>query len=89
MELKFVNTFTVADFKANHEIATIDIVKSPKTGKLFFSAYSSKKGTITGPVGENFKECPMVSEVIGDGGEVFYLLHKKGASSEENIVDKL
>ena len=88
MNLTFVNTFSLADFKKNNEIAKIEIIKSPTTGKLFFSCYSSKLGRISGAVSSDYRTNTMVSRVVAEGEE-FYLIHKAGSNPVENILDTL
>ena len=80
--LSFGEQLQVSQFKARFHVDTIDIVKSPTTGKLFFTA-----GEVRGAVAENYKEAPVFSFVtVPDKAESFWLLHKKGSS---NTVDTL
>ena len=82
--LVFHSTMTVAEFKENMGIDTIDIVRSPKTDKLFMAKGGS--GEAIGAVHPDYKEGPVVSEVSGNDGERFFLLHKRGSS---NSIDSL
>lgn len=77
----FVETFTVEQFKAEVETSKIELIKSPKTGKYFIAdaagnpvAAVSKKITKASDLTD-----PVVSQVIGDDGEEFYLMHNRGA----------
>ncbi len=79
-KLTFVKTLSIADFKAQNNNNGIEVIKSPKTGKLFFVC-----GAITGAVSDDYKEAPCMSLVSGENGE-FWLLHKKQSN---NTVDTL
>ena len=82
-DLTFHATMTVAEFKAAMGVETIDIVRSPKTEKLFMAKPS---GEAIGAVHPDYKDGPVVSEVSGTDGVMFFLLHKKGSN---NSVDSL
>lgn len=84
--LTFRKSFSVENFKANQGTDKIDVVKSPKTGKLFM-AWTDKNG-------ENHRGAvsakgvpqgkPEISEVVDQDGMVFFLLHEHQESA--NIV---
>lgn len=81
-DLKFTDEKrTVAEMKEATGVGAIDIVKSPKTGKLFFSAGS----TVGAVAKKGYSERPMFTKVIGDEGS-FWLLHNQ---SDSNVVDSL
>jgi hypothetical protein len=82
-DLVFHATMTVTEFKSAMGIDTIEIVKSPKTDKLFMAKPS---GEAIGAVHPEYKEGPVVSEVSGADGVRFFLLHKKGGN---NTIDSL
>jgi hypothetical protein len=73
-DLKFIETLTVNQFKAKMNVERLDIKKNPHTGKLFFS-YGAKVGAVSA---KGIPSKPMVSEVCGEDGETFYLLHNEG-----------
>jgi hypothetical protein len=77
--LTFVRTLTPKQFGAQFNVEKIDIIVNPKTSKTFFSA-----GALSGAVTDNYKEDPMFSEVHGEDGELFWMLHKKNTS--DNVV---
>lgn len=85
-DLTFMRTLSPSKFKTEKDISTIQIVKNPNTGKLFFT--SKDDSSISGPVSGSWKEDPAFSEVRGDEGEVFWMLHKRG-SGDDNVVDTL
>ena len=80
--LEFLESYSVAQFKAEVKCDSIDIIKNESTGKHFFSA-----GSISGAVSAklDYKENPCFSKVRGTDGEVFWLLHKRTS----NAVDTL
>ena len=67
-EATFVETFTVEQFKAEVGTSVIELIKSPKTGKYFIADLTE----------------PVVSNVIGDDGEEFYLMHNKGTGGNNS-----
>ena len=74
--LKFLNTMSAEEFKAQHGITKLDIFRNEKTRRHFF-AYGNDYGAVYAkyPL-EPLKE-PMVSEVLTSTGEQFFLLHNK------------
>lgn len=84
-DLVFVSTMSIAAFKTAENVSTIEIVKSPKSGKLFFVADS-----ITGAVAQSFSvdDVNAISIVhkAGDKDGSFYLIHKKQSN---NVVATL
>lgn len=85
--LKFINTYTVAEFKELFGVVKIDIIKNPHTSKLFFTCNSKDLGSKSGPVSDDYATNPAISLVEGDDKEQFYIIHKKG--SAENTVASL
>ena len=78
-KLIFNETLTVEQFKAKTKVSRIDVKKSPKTGKLFFTF-----GTQIGAVAtKGIPKHPMFSFVKGDPTPenpdgTFWLLHEEG-----------
>ena len=72
--LKFIETMSVADFKAKMGVGKIDVKQNPNTGKCFF-VY----GCETGAVSERFLKGditkPVISQVCSpETGDMFYQL---------------
>jgi len=82
--LKFISSLGIEAFKASTNSTTIEIVKNPKTGKLFFVTDAGIKGGLpAGTTEANLPEImasPQISAVEGDKGQ-FYLLHKKQSNN--------
>ena len=76
-KLEFLSTVSAEDFKAAQGVSKLDILKSETTGKCFFS-WGSQSGAVTSKYPKEPLTEPMVSEVMTDEGETFYLLHNKG-----------
>ena len=84
--LTFGDTLTVEQFKELVNVSRIDVKKSPKTGKLFFT-YGAKTGAVAA---KGIPQHPMFSLVCPEGdtlnvahaGErecsTFWLLHEEG-----------
>ena len=77
--LNFKQTLTVSQFKTECGTASIDIVRNPKTDKLFAS---DDAGNSIAAVSEKAIDAAelVVSLVAGDNGEEFYLIHPKGSA---------
>lgn len=72
--LIFNETLTVEQFKAKEHVNRIDVKRSPKSGKLFFT-FGAKTGAVASA---GIPQNPMISNVTGNNGETFYLLHEEG-----------
>ena len=84
--LTFGDTLTVEQFKELVKVSRVDVKKSPKTGKLFFT-YGAKTGAVAA---KGIPQHPMFSAVCPEGdtldiahaGErgcsTFWLLHEEG-----------
>lgn len=72
--LTFLKTYTIEQFKAMHNVNSIEVRRNPHTNKLFFS-YGNETGAVSSK-GVPVKK-PMISAVQGDAGD-FYLLHEQG-----------
>jgi len=86
-DLKFLKTFTVAEFKQKFDLEKIEILKNPKTGKNFFS-YGFETGTVSDKFESNGRlNVPVISEVCSaETGDTFYMLHEKGTSSAQVLA---
>ena len=86
--LKFLNTQSVAQFKANVQTDEIKVLRNEQTGKCFFS-YGSGTGAVTSKYPESSLNHPVVSEVAStETGVTFYLLHNEsegGATKLETL----
>ena len=71
-------TLTVEQFKAKELVSRIDVKKNPKTGKLFFT-YGAKSGAVAI---KGVPNRPMISNVTGQDGTSFWLLHEEGNGAE-------
>ena len=78
--LEFGKSLDVQKWKSENGVDRIEVVKSPKTGNLFFTA----DGEVKGAASEGALEADSVSitEVVGSDGP-FLLLHKRGS---DNVV---
>lgn len=74
--LKFLETMTVEEFKAQKGITKLDIFRNEKTGKAFF-AIGNEYGAVYAKYPKEPLIEPMVSEVATSTGEKFFLLHNK------------
>jgi hypothetical protein len=83
-ELVFSNSKTIGQFKADNNVSKIDIVKNPKTEKIFFS-YVGGSGAVSSKWVRS--EVSIISTVSDrETGETFLMLHNEGVS---NVIDTL
>lgn len=80
--LTFNETLTVEQFKAQMNVSRIDVKKNPKTGKLFFT-YGSKTGAVAV---KGIPAHPMLSNVTGNEGSSFWLLHEEGQGGAPTLA---
>lgn len=87
-DLSFNWTKDIPTFKKHSGASSLNIVKNPNTGKLFFEATNDT--SIRGAVAASWQDGePVVSQVVTSDGEVFHILHKKGSGGTENLVATL
>jgi len=76
--LKFLQTWSVSEFKETKGVSKIDILKGDVSGKAFM-AFGSETGACSHKVLAGELTNPVISQVCSqDTGETFYLLHQKG-----------
>jgi len=76
--LKFIETFSVAEFKAKNGVEKINVKQNPQTGKCFF-VYGCETGAVSDKFLHGKITIPVISQVCSpDTGNMFYLLHQKG-----------
>lgn len=80
--LIFNNTLTVEQFKAQMNVASINVKKNPKTSKLFFT-YGAQTGAVST---KGIPTHPMLSNVTTPDGENFWLLHEEGQGGAPTIA---
>jgi len=82
----FENTTSIANYATQNKLTGIDLVKNPKTGKLF--AVDSKGTTYR--VSEKVQELTMdlqISWFTPEEGDPSFMIHPAGAPA--NVVSKL
>ena len=77
-KLDFLRTLTVEQFKKLMLVNSIKVKKNPKTGSLFFT-YGGEVGAVSL---KGIPTNPMLSEVIGNDGTSFWMLHEEGNGAE-------
>lgn len=76
--LKFLQTWTVDEFKAAKNVSKIDVLQNEITGKSFI-VFGGETGACSHKVQSGELTKPMISQVCSqDTGETFYMLHQKG-----------
>lgn len=80
--LKFNETLTVEQFKAQMNVTRLEVKQNPHTGKLFFT-FGSKTGAVAS---KGIPSKPMISHVTGDDGESFWMLHEEGTGGAPTLA---
>ena len=76
--LKFIETMSVAEFKAQKEVKKINVKQNPQTGKCFF-VYGCETGAVSDKFANGEITNPVISQVCSpETGDMFYILHQKG-----------
>lgn len=77
-KLKFIETLSVADFKAKEGVEKIEVKRNPQTGKCFF-VYGIETGAVSDKFLKGEISSPVISQVCSpETGDMFYMLHQKG-----------
>jgi len=85
-KLKFVQTWTVAQFKENNGVNQIEIKKNGQTGKNFF-VFGFETGAVSSKFDEGKLDNPVISQVCSPAtGDMFYLLHNQGEGGVATIA---
>ena len=84
--LKFLQTWSVDDFKKNHQVEKIEIKRNESTGKFFF-VYGFESGPCSNKVGTGELTQPVVSKVCSaDTGDMFMMLHQRGEGGAQTVA---
>ncbi|MDR2948832.1 MAG: hypothetical protein LBV71_06450 [Prevotella sp.] len=87
--LKFLQTWSVNDFKNNQQVHEIEIKRNESTGKCFFT-YGVETGACSKRVITGEVTMPVISQVcVPMTGEMFFLLHQRGETSGATTLAKL
>lgn len=84
--LKFIETLSVADFKAQKGVSKIEVKQNPSTGKCFF-AFGFETGAVSAKFLRSGIDNPVISQVcVPETGDMFYLLHEQGESNVATLA---
>jgi hypothetical protein len=85
-KLNFLRKLSLREFSAETKATSLNVVKNPKTGKIFFS---TNIAGISGKVSNKYdaNKDSVLSECSDDEGEVFWMLHNPGEAV--NVVATL
>jgi len=85
-KLKFLKSWSVAQFKAEQDVDKIEVLKNEATGKCFM-AFGFEKGAVSEKFQRGELTNPIISQVCSaETGEMFYLLHQKGEGGAETLA---
>ena len=77
-KLKFLETLSVNEFKAQKGVNKIEVKQNPSTGKCFF-VYGCETGAVSDKFQHGELTEPVISQVCSPStGDMFYMLHQKG-----------
>lgn len=84
--LKFLKTWSVAQFKEEKQVEKIEILRNEATGKCFM-AFGFEKGAVSEKFERKELTSPVISQVCNaETGDMFYLLHQKGEGGAEKLA---
>ena len=87
--LKFIQTWSINDFKNNQQVQEIEIKRNESTGKYFFT-YGAETGACSKKVASGEITTPVISQVcIPTTGDMFYLLHQQGDTGGVTTLARL
>lgn len=85
-KLKFLKSWTVTEFKTEHQVSKIEIKKNPFTGKCFF-VYGCESGACSEKFESGGIKAPIISEVCSPAtGDTFLLLHQQSESGAPTLA---
>lgn len=82
-DLKFEATYTVSQFKDLKKIDEIRVLQNPRTNKVFMSWIGGVGAVSAKGIPTN---SPVISLVISEKGEEFYLLHEEGSGGAPTLA---
>lgn len=84
--LKFLETMTINEFKAQKGVNKIEVKQNPHTGKCFF-VYGCETGAVSDKFLNGGVTVPVISQVCSpDTGDMFYMLHQKGEGGAMTVA---
>lgn len=84
--LKFIETWEVAQFKAQQGVEKLEVKQNPHTGKVFF-VYGLETGPCSRKVETGQLTDPVVSQVCNaETGEMFMMLHQRGEGGAPTLA---
>lgn len=84
--LKFLQTWSVDDFKRTQQVDKIEIKRNDATGKFFF-VYGFESGPCTHKVATGELTQPVVSKVCSaNTGDMFMMLHQRGEGGAQTVA---
>lgn len=87
--LRFIQTWSINDFKSNQKVIEIEIKRNESTGKYFFT-YGAETGACSKKVASGEVSTPVMSQVcVPMTGDMFYLLHQRGETGGVTTLAKL
>lgn len=82
-DLTFISTQTVEQFKKAQGVDSIKVRQNPHTSKLFFTFGAETGAVSTKGIPAN----PMISQVKGEDGICFFLLHEEGTGGAPVLAE--
>jgi hypothetical protein len=84
-EIAFGRTISVQAFKAKRAVASVDVIKSPKTGKLFWACEDGTQGPVSTKIDlKDTGSLALTECTFSDTQETVLMLHNK--STSKNLV---
>ena len=84
--LKFIQTLSVEEFKAQKGVNVIEVKQNPATGKCFFT-YAFETGAVSERFLKGELKTPVISQVCSaETGDMFYLLHERAENAAATLA---
>lgn len=84
--LRFLQTWSVDEFKANNKLEKIQIKKNENTGKYFFQ-YGYETGPCSKKIATGELTMPVISQVCdANTGDLFFMLHQRGENRKVSVL---
>lgn len=76
--LKFIETMSIADFKAKKGVERIEVKQNPQSGKCFI-VFGIETGAVSDKFNKGLLTDPVISKVVSpEDGEMFFMFHQRG-----------
>jgi hypothetical protein len=85
--LSYLKTWTINEFKQEHEVSKIEVLRNEATQKCFFAFGKNGRGACSKQAVTGDLTKSVISQVCSDNtGETFLLLHQRGENGGATVL---